>query len=50
MFISYGQTSPGAYGMIRIDVNGPKPPNQIGKDFFVLHIIKTTDGNYFAKP
>lgn len=49
MFVSLGYISPSAFGMIRLDVNGAKPPNEIGKDFFVLYIYKTLDGNSIVK-
>lgn len=39
----------GICGYIMTDVNGPKAPNMMGKDFFYVHLIKKDD-NYTIEP
>lgn len=50
LFAATGYDKPGAYGSIRIDVNGTKPPNEIGRDFFSIDVMKDTDGTLYIQP
>jgi prepilin-type N-terminal cleavage/methylation domain-containing protein len=39
-----------ACGYLRVDINGSKGPNMIGKDLYTFHIIKQENGPYTLLP